>query len=47
MLITEMTGTYSYMLPLLVSCFCAYAVSEYLKQAPIYESLLERDLHRG
>jgi len=46
-LITEMTGTYSYMLPLLVSCFCAYAVAEYLKQAPIYESLLERDLKRG
>jgi len=46
-LITEMTGTYSYMLPLLVSCFCAYSVAEYLRQAPIYESLLERDLKRG
>ena len=44
MLIVEMTGNYSLMLPLLVSCFCAYAVAEYLKDLPIYEVLLERDL---
>lgn len=47
MLITEMTGTYSFMLPLLVSCFAAYAVSEFLREKPIYESLLERDLRQG
>jgi CIC family chloride channel protein len=47
MLIIEMTGNYSQMLPLLVSCFCAYAVAEYLKDLPIYEALLERDLKRG
>lgn len=47
MLIVEMTGNYSQMLPLLVSCFCAYAVSEFLKDLPIYEALLERDLRRG
>ena len=47
MLIVEMTGNYSQMLPLLVSCFCAYAVAEFLKDFPIYESLLERDLRRG
>jgi CIC family chloride channel protein len=47
MLILEMTGNYSQMLPLLVSCFCAYAVAEYLKDLPIYEALLERDLKRG
>ncbi len=47
MLIVEMTGNYSQMLPLLVSCFCAYAVTEFLKDLPIYESLLERDLKRG
>jgi CIC family chloride channel protein len=47
MLIVEMTGNYSQMLPLLVSCFCAYAVAEFLKDLPIYESLLERDLRRG
>lgn len=46
MLIVEMTGNYSQMLPLLVSCFTAYVVAEYLKDLPIYEALLERDLKR-
>lgn len=46
MLILEMTGNYSQMLPLLVSCFCAYIVAEALKDLPIYEALLERDLRR-
>ncbi len=44
MLIVEMTGNYSQMLPLLVCCFCAYATAEFLKDLPIYEALLERDL---
>ena len=43
-LIVEMTGDYQQMLPLLISCFCAYAVAELMKDLPIYESLLERDL---
>ena len=47
MLIVEMTGNYSQMLPLLVACFCAYAVAEFLKDLPIYEAMLERDLKRG
>jgi chloride channel protein, CIC family len=47
MLILEMTGNYSQMLPLLVACFCAYAVAEFLKDLPIYEALLERDLRRS
>lgn len=47
MLIVEMTGNYSQMLPLLVSCFSAYLVAEFLKEMPIYEALLERDLKRG
>ncbi len=47
MLIIEMTGNYSQMLPLLVACFCAYAVAEFLKELPIYEALLERDLKKG
>jgi len=47
LLITEMTGSYEQMLPLLTSSFCAYAVAEYLKDLPIYEALLERDLARG
>jgi CIC family chloride channel protein len=46
MLIVEMTGNYSLMLPLLVACFCAYAVAEALKDLPIYEALLERDLKK-
>jgi chloride channel protein, CIC family len=45
-LIVEMTGNYQQMLPLLVACFCAYAVAELLKDLPIYEALLERDLIR-
>ena len=47
MLIVEMTGNYSQMLPLLVSCFVAYVVAEGLKNVPIYETLLERDLKSG
>ncbi len=47
LLITEMTGSYELMLPLLVSSFCAYAVAEYVKDLPIYEALLERDLALG
>ena len=46
-LITERTGSYEQMLPLLTSSFCAYAVAEYLRDLPIYEALLERDLARG
>jgi CIC family chloride channel protein len=46
MLIVEMTGNYSQMLPLLVSCFCAYIIAEVLKDLPIYEALLERDLQQ-
>jgi chloride channel protein, CIC family len=45
-LIVEMTGNYRQMLPLLVACFCAYAIGELLKDLPIYEALLERDLAR-
>ena len=39
-LILEMTRNYEQMLPLLASCFCAYAVAEYMKDPPIYEALL-------
>jgi CIC family chloride channel protein len=35
------------MLPLLVSCFFAYAVAEWMKDLPVYEALLERDLSRS
>lgn len=46
-LIVEMTGNYNQMLALLVSCFAAYIVAEGLRNLPIYEALLARDLLRG
>jgi CIC family chloride channel protein len=46
-LIVEMTGNYDQMLPLLVTCFCAYAVAELVGELPVYEALLQRDLMRG
>jgi CIC family chloride channel protein len=46
-LIVEMTGNYSLMLPLLVACFCSYGVADLLGDKPIYEALLERDLLRS
>jgi CIC family chloride channel protein len=46
-LILEMTENYSLMLPLLIGCFTAYALADLLREEPIYEALLERDLLRG
>ena len=47
-LIIEMTGNYWQLLPLMTACFCAYLVAENLRDLPIYERLLERDLsHSG
>jgi chloride channel protein, CIC family len=46
-LILEMTENYSLMLPLLIACFSAYALADLMRQEPIYEALLERDLLRG
>lgn len=46
-LIVEMTGSYSLMLPLLLACLLAYLVTEALGDRPLYEALLERDLLRG
>jgi CIC family chloride channel protein len=43
-LIVEMTNSYELMLPLLVACFAAYAVADFIMDRPIYEALLERDL---
>jgi CIC family chloride channel protein len=43
-LIVEMTNSYALMLPLLVACFAAYAVADFIMDRPIYEALLERDL---
>ena len=46
-LIIEMTRQYDLLYDLLVAAFAAYAVAEALRDAPIYEALLERDLHGG
>ena len=46
-LIVEMTGQYSLLYDLLVAAFVAYAMAELLHDKPIYEALLERDLHGG
>lgn len=46
-LMTELTGKYDFMLPLLVSCFAAYGVAEALKDRPIYEALRERSAPPG
>jgi CIC family chloride channel protein len=46
-LIVEMTNSYEQMLPLLVACFTAYAVADFIMDRPIYEALLERDLEQA
>ncbi|RIK38030.1 MAG: H(+)/Cl(-) exchange transporter ClcA [Chloroflexi bacterium] len=46
-LILEMTGNYWQLLPLITACFSAYLVADLLRDLPIYERLLERDLVRS
>ncbi len=46
-LMVEMTGNYSLILPLLAASLTAYGVADVLGDRPIYEALLERDLLRG
>jgi CIC family chloride channel protein len=46
-LMTELTGKYDFMLPLLVSGFAAYGVAEALRDMPIYEALRERSTRRA
>jgi H+/Cl- antiporter ClcA len=40
-LLTEMTGSFSHLLPLTIVSLIAYITADLLKSAPIYESLLE------
>ncbi len=42
-LVTEMTGTLTLLLPMLAACFAAMAVTTWLGDPPIYDSLEERD----
>ncbi|MDX2169488.1 MAG: H(+)/Cl(-) exchange transporter ClcA [Deltaproteobacteria bacterium] len=46
-LMVELTGDYALVLPLLVASLTAYGIADYLRDRPIYEALLERDLLRG
>lgn len=45
-LMVEMTGNYSLVLPLVVACLTAYGLADFLRDLPVYEALLERDLLR-
>ncbi|HVP30294.1 MAG TPA: ClC family H(+)/Cl(-) exchange transporter [Myxococcota bacterium] len=45
-LLVEMSGSYSLVLPLVAASLAAYAVAESLGIPPVYESLLERELER-
>lgn len=45
-LIMEMTGSFSHMLPLTVVAVTAYVVADLLKSPPIYEALMENLIHK-
>lgn len=45
-LILEMTANYEQLFALSVACLAAYLVAEALRDRPIYDALLEEDLHR-
>jgi len=44
-LVTEMTASFTLLLPMLGACFAAMVVPTVLRQAPIYDALRERMLH--
>jgi len=46
-LVTEMTGTYSLTLPMLVASAGAYAVSAMVGNPPIYDTLREQQVARS
>ncbi|MBC5648063.1 ClC family H(+)/Cl(-) exchange transporter [Christensenella tenuis] len=45
MLVCEMTGAYSQLLPLVVTTLTACIIAELLKSRPIYDQLLDHDIH--
>jgi CIC family chloride channel protein len=45
-LLVEMTGDYGMVLPLLIACLAAGGIADWLRDPPIYEALLLRDLRR-
>ncbi|WP_341347649.1 ClC family H(+)/Cl(-) exchange transporter [Paenibacillus sp. FSL H3-0469] len=44
-LITEMTGSFTNLLPIGIVCLTAYMTAEWFRSLPVYEVLLERFLH--
>jgi len=46
-LVTEMTASFTLLLPMLSACFAAMLVPNLLRSAPIYDSLRERTLERN
>jgi CIC family chloride channel protein len=46
-LIIEMTGNYTLILPLFVACFSAQIVADWLGVVPIYEALLEKNIRKS
>ena len=46
-LVTEMTASFTLLLPMLASCFVAMLVPTLLRNAAIYDSLRGRTLRRG
>jgi CIC family chloride channel protein len=45
-LVTEMTASFTLLLPMLTSCFAAMVVPTLLRQAPIYDTLRQRAIQR-
>lgn len=46
MLITELTGSVTQMMPLAVVCLTAYIMADFLRVEPVYEALLHRKIPR-
>lgn len=45
-LLVEMTGDYGMVLPLLIACLAAGGIADWMRDPPIYEALLLRDLQK-
>ena len=45
-LIVEMTGNYEQLYALIVACLLAYLIAEWFRDEPVYDALLENDLHK-
>jgi len=43
LIVYEMTGSYSMVLPLMIANMSAFALARYWRRTPVYEALLEQD----